>query len=587
MDDKVRQIIGRFKNKTSIDEDVKFNVTLDTTTSVIKPNFNPINSVIDVEEQFDLERDSSNLYRISGRINVVTAGEINDGKGREVDDVDWDPLFTEFYDGQNINKTPVNWVLQLCYPSEKDSDYNLWGDSNTIKPVSLGVKILSLSSNKPSGNRGLLVVETKQKHKLKSGDYIHINDRSSNNQYQGVHKVFEVGSNGEDLETKLTLETSWVVDMSKEMFLTRVVETSDGDINYLNEKTISTITNTDIDGGNTNTDYCMVVSNEEHGLGVNGFVEFRGNNGGVLNGLHRVHTIVDEYKYIIKPPNKPTNNNYTYRRFDGTPSEYYVRKFELLTASDYEVYPASFSSSVYPETSKVEFGVGNQTWLFHYNKDINTTSLISHRGGGVNELKFCMLKRSGDNPYGWSNVTSHWDFNRKVANTTNGIEVVSEKRSGGVGSISKSTPKTIGSEGSKYFGDIVEYNRLEISERVITEVIFRFGVETDKNGEGYYYNPFKTIDIRKFSTQIEGAEPDELVDGIPGDYEEYPDGSIAWRDLLTPGFIEEGENGVDWPFMNGRHYIYMNNYTYVRRQDPKTSIIDQSGLITINPNINC
>ena len=64
------------------------------------------------------------------------------------------------------------------------------------------------------------------------------------------------------------------------------------------------------------------------------------------------------------------------------------------------------------------------------------------------------------------------------------------------------------------------------------------------------------------------ADPDELVDGVPSDYEEYPDGSLAWRDLLTPGYIEEGVNGVDWPFVNGRHHLYMNNITYIRRQNP-------------------
>jgi len=339
----------------------------------------------------------------------------------------------------------------------------------------------------------------------------------------------------------------------------------------------------------------------------------RNPNGGIMNGFHRVHGLVDDFRFTIKPPNPSTSvAGYTYRRMDGTPCEYYVREFELLTGNNYETYPASYSSNVYPRTRTPEFGVANKTWLFHLNKDINTTSLISHRGGLVNELKFCMLKRAGANPYNWSNVTSHWDFERLNAITTNGLETVSKNQSSGVGTIEKNLPKTIGNDGSKYIGDIVEYNRKEIREKVITEVIFRFGVQngvinnnniptnptlllpdsdTEDVGnvadlEGYFYKPFKTIEVRKYSNQIEGAEPDELVDGVPGDYEEYPDGSLAWRDLLTHGFIEEGNNGVDWPFMNARHYLYTNNYIYVRRQNPYV-VNDQSSIITINPKDAC
>ena len=192
------------------------------------------------------------------------------------------------------------------------------------------------------------------------------------------------------------------------------------------------------------------------------------------------------------------------------------------------------------------------------------------------------------------------------------MEDVSEVSSGSAGTIKKLFPRTITNPGDKYIGDIVEYNRKEIREKVITEVIFRFGVESGvvtnnntptntslsngietyttasplKDLEGYYYTPFKTIDVRKFSTVIETAEPDDIIEGIPGDYETYSDGSRAWRDLLTDGFIEEGNNGVDWPFLNGKHYLYMNSNIYIRRQNPY-NLIDQSDIISVNPKNAC
>jgi hypothetical protein len=199
-----------------------------------------------------------------------------------------------------------------------------------------------------------------------------------------------------------------------------------------------------------------------------------------------------------------------------------------------------------------------------------------------------------------------------LANTTNGIETVSVNKPNGTGSIVKNTPKTITQEGSKYMGDIVEYNRKEIKEKIITDVIFRFGLESGvltnnnipenptllngvetettigplKDLEGYYYKPFRSIDVKKFSKMIERADPEDVIDGIPNDYEEYPNGSKGWRDLLTNGFIEEGDNGVDWPFVNGRHYIHINHYTYIRRQNPYV-VLDQSDIITVNPKNAC
>jgi hypothetical protein len=621
MDDRIKQIIGRYKNKVSTDEDTNLNLTIENTTRVIKPNANPINSIIGVDEQFELERNESSLHRILGRLNVITANELTQGNitFRSTEELDWDPLFTEFYNGTSVVRTPNNWLLQICYPSTMDERYNLWGTTTDIKPVSLGIRVDSLTGNNPSGNRSLLVVTTTQKHKLSEGDYIHLNDRVNSNQYQGIHKVYEVGVNGSNLETSVTLETSWKGDSTNEMFLNRVVNSSDDDALYDNDSTMISFTNTDITGGTTNTNYVMVTTPNEHGLGTNGYVEMRNPNGGVMNGFHRVHAVVDDFKYTIQPPNVISSVvGYTYRRMDGTPSDYYVREFELLTGNDYDTYPTAFSSSVYPETSVSEFGVANKTWSFNLTKDVNTGALINHRGGIVNELKLCMLKRSGANPYDWSNVTSHWDFNSLSANTvvgigTTGIETVSVNQPGsGIGSIVKNTPKTLSQTGSKYIGDIVEYNRKDIKEKIISEVIFRFGLESGvltnnnipenpilisgaetetttlplKDLEGYYYTPFKTIDVRKYSNIIEKAQPEDLIEGIPADYELYPDGSRAWRDLLTSGFIEEGNNGVDWPFLNGRHYIYINHCIFIRRQNPYV-VIDQSDIITVDPKNAC
>ena len=77
-----------------------------------------------------------------------------------------------------------------------------------------------------------------------------------------------------------------------------------------------------------------------------------------------------------------------------------------------------------------------------------------------------------------------------------------------------------------------------------------------------------------------------MVD-IPDNYETYPDGSIAWRDLLTIGYFEEGVNGVDYPFVNGAHYFYFNHNLYIRRQTPPILINQDDARVIRNINEEC
>ena len=71
---------------------------------------------------------------------------------------------------------------------------------------------------------------------------------------------------------------------------------------------------------------------------------------------------------------------------------------------------------------------------------------------------------------------------------------------------------------------------------------------------GWVYDPFQEYQIRRYSDFIETADPTVL--GIP-DYATFIDGLWYWRDLLDIGFFEDIDfiNGVDYPFLNGKHYV--------------------------------
>lgn len=71
---------------------------------------------------------------------------------------------------------------------------------------------------------------------------------------------------------------------------------------------------------------------------------------------------------------------------------------------------------------------------------------------------------------------------------------------------------------------------------------------------GWEYNPFGEYQIREYSNFIETADPTTF--GIPY-YAEFISGLYYWRDLLDIGFFENigGGHGVDYAFLNGRHYV--------------------------------
>ena len=83
----------------------------------------------------------------------------------------------------------------------------------------------------------------------------------------------------------------------------------------------------------------------------------------------------------------------------------------------------------------------------------------------------------------------------------------------------------------------------------------------------YYYKPFYKIDIKKFSNNIEEGNTGTTL-GIPS-YAEVIDneGNRKWKNLLNVGESDD-EDGVNYPFVNGFHYLYDNYNLFIRKINP-------------------
>ena len=627
---RITSVLGKKRFKQGIDVNTNLQLELENKSKpLIEYN------LIDIVNQFELtqaEREKSNLYRFSGKINIYTTNILSTTSTSYVNgkltDKNWTPMF---YDDR-----PLNWVMQLTYPSDSLYNYDIvarTGSTNSgavITKAYKGLQYFKVGLNsggglvEPVNNQQYVTIKGVQKHTLTTDDYVYL--YSPYNTLKGVFKIKELGINGENLDTDFTIDLLFNGRIYLNQYslnplfigsgnYVKIINPSFDDVNFNDPQTFSYTVTSDINGGTTgsyNLDedrYLTVRTDQPHQLKINSFVDIRVNNGNSLNGIWKVYNILGtsaSTQFVIKvDPSMASSkgvqstfsNTSYFRELDGTPCEYYVRQFELLTSNDYEVYPCAFSTNPYPDISDSKIGLANDTWLFQFNQDILVSDLEDNRKGSITEFYYTIIKRAGNLPFNWSNVVADWDFNRKTTNLLNSVETISIFETNNAGTVEKSIPRrkvmniTGGTEfldGHKYIGDFVEFNPITLEEKTVSEIINRFGLVTqNSNNEGYYYKPFKKVEIRKYSTLINTAFENEDVENLPKNYLKYSDGTIAWRDLLPIGGFEEDNNGIEYPFLNNANYIYFNHNLYIRRQRPPAIINTEIFKFVENTNTEC
>lgn len=605
----IKKILSRFKNKNSIDQDTLLRVNLDNKSNLVKPDKNIF--VLNAIDQFNLERNGSGCYRINGKLEIITDNSLYATYCNTPVNTDWSPeVLDNGSDNYGGKKIPKNWTLQITYPSESNDREFIRTSVNGVNQNSrayFGVQVEKISEIIING-RSRVLMRTVQKHGVSEiGEYVYYSNRQ-NLGYLGFHRVidFEIGNE----ERGLILETPYSIDLEKGN-IKRVFEPSLDDANFNVTTQISQIERTDENGQTIGPLDFIKIYHDNHDLRIGDWVDLRLLSAPANEtGLHRVVGIPSKDEFLIPAVDTvllgvldTTNLDLYYRPINGVPSEYYVRKFKVLTELvDYEVYNAGFSSNVFSD------GVSNNISLFHFNRDINVNGLIDNLNRPLSELYLTVTKRSsyvnGDEMgyRSWSPVISTWEENKTFlpmdpATTLFRVEWINGEV------INSFDNKTTGfmakpNSGDTYFGDFVEYNSSFLEEKVLSKIINRFsplrfdgvpGVPLeirDYSGEGYYYLPHNKIQIREFSDVIE-TTPNRSDEIFPEWAQINNDGTVSWRDLLDIGFFEGGTKGVDYPFVNGCNYLFDSYAIYIRRQRPilTTDVtLEGTKFVQIDPN---
>lgn len=274
------------------------------------------------------------------------------------------------------------------------------------------------------------------------------------------------------------------------------------------------------------------------------------------------------------------------------PTSYYYRKFKKVATvnspemedDDYDLYPLNFSKGLY----------NDQNSQFVVNEDIDIEGLTDNLGRPLSELYFTIIKTDSDQNDGAGPIFTpvQSGIEMPFIGNTNSFEpsVPDIRRIHNGTSPTPHTPldTNVMITDSEFYGDVASYNRFEVKEVILGEVRHTFNTinretdvlvvdpatggdnegsfQTGERYEGNFYKPHWQIRLREYSNYIE--QGDSQTGGIPDYAENLGDGRWLWRDQLSLGFSDVSTTPVDYPFLNGCHYIHQNYCIPLRRQDP-------------------
>jgi hypothetical protein len=272
-----------------------------------------------------------------------------------------------------------------------------------------------------------------------------------------------------------------------------------------------------------------------------------------------------------------------------TISRYYIRKHKVLTdLPNSQVARMGFENNPFPVKKKFEYSGltpnnverisikdGNQTVSFSFDKDIRINPLIDNTGRPLTELFVTIVNRGYmgwfNNPMGNNTaIQIGWDFNllpNKVDDWWR-LDNLNNRDTIPFSSYTINSRTFFYNDelktGDVILGDMCEFNDYEQTETVLSKLhhkfsfnssVFQTSTDIQLPG-GYAYIPHHEIKIRQYSDYIELANSDE-VESVP-DYAYFSqfDGLWRWRDIYTYGYVDPDGNGVDYPFLNGSHYPF-------------------------------
>lgn len=289
----------------------------------------------------------------------------------------------------------------------------------------------------------------------------------------------------------------------------------------------------------------------------------------------------------------------------GTTCQYYVHKHKVLTRpTDYIMDKAGFENPIFENERKILYensaGINDvlveknrmESVLFDFKEPFVLTGITNNLNYTPTEVYLTTIFKNSNGYFDYPprvgfkfNFHDQWidssfsGTNKNAAPFETSLQPGSFTRSG----ITFLSGQTL-SVGDTLVGAFVEYNPMQLKERIISEAyhkinnpttIFNYGQTgnitnfsgaTTSNPFGLFFQPHNRIKLRELSPYVESSNSPEILN-LPQNAKYFPDENLwRWRDLYDQGYIDDLEYGTDYPYINDIHYVKHDINLYIKNE---------------------
>lgn len=223
----------------------------------------------------------------------------------------------------------------------------------------------------------------------------------------------------------------------------------------------------------------------------------------------------------------------------------YGRDFEVVaTPDDFDLFEAGYSKNIF----------GDQKYIFIFNKDFDITGIVDSFGFPIMDLYIYAVYKPSLNGFNTND-----QLYRTGWNANDGEEL----------RVPLTGTKTY-DIGDRIIGDVIEFSQLSYQQIQIKEQIHYIRTPYIINyNDGivkyleWKFNPLIPLPLRVFSNEVSrantGGTSYDQTSSIPYYALNVGNGNMVWRNILEQGYIDPlTGDGVDYPFINKRRYLFDN-----------------------------
>lgn len=570
--ERLKQRLNGFTSKKDVNDDTYLKINLNTKERLLPPDEK--NKTVNVGDRFDTERNRSSYYRIIGSINPTVSNALfNLNNNDKLNAFTWSTF-------NDIS------FLDTSYPK----DYDVADKTDNTYQLSIKNNLLEINGwfghkNPDKTQLGFCNFYDMEPKRERFSFIPDINPFSPTLE-QAADTTIQV----KNWELTITYPAS--ADSNNYM----VYSQTSGNGLLIVDKVTCIIATRPMTGFGLPCKHNLKIGDV---VKITGSTGFDGQSVVVRTGLDNGD--LKDYYFVLDIENTGSIDNDTrmVKVINGIESEYYFRLFKkiktkhspIIETDDYETYALGFSENVYYD----------KIVQFVFNEDIDVSNLTDNLGRPLSEIFLSIIKTDSNNLF--SNVSSGLEtpFFENFNNNGGSYEylrdlpIINKIHNGNNKPFNTYKPleKSLLINNDLFYGDLVEFNTNNLIEYVLGEIHHRFNtlnretpailqavnqlqasaatlttekIDLGPRQEGYYYKAHHIMKIRTFSSYIEVG--DEATVDKPSYAIDLGDGRFVWRDLLDLGFAETNVKPLDYPFLNGTHYLYDNFCFYVKRQDP-------------------